>query len=110
MSQEHTHEGGDQMVKTIWRVFWLMLIITIIEIVGALLYPHSAPRIVLNIFFVVMSLMKAFYIVGTFMHLKFEVKHMIYTILIPTIFLVYALAILLAEGMSWHHLQAPMYK
>lgn len=100
-----THAHGNDMVKTIWKTFWIMLIVTILEIVGALIYPESAPRMVLNIFFIVMSLLKAFYIVGVFMHLKFEMKHLIITILLPTIFLIYTVIILLAEGQSWLNLQ-----
>ncbi len=100
-----THAQGNDMVKTIWRTFWIMLIVTIIEIVGALVYPPTAPRMILNVFFIVMSLLKAFYIVGVFMHLKFELKHMIITILVPTIFLIYAVVILLAEGQSWLNMQ-----
>ncbi len=102
-SDTHTH--GNDMVKTIWKTFWIMLIVTIIEIVGALVYPPTAPRMILNVFFIVMSLLKAFYIVGVFMHLKFELKHMIITILLPTIFLVYAVVILLTEGHSWLNMQ-----
>ncbi len=100
-----THAHGNEMVKTIWRTFWIMLIVTIIEIVGALVYPPTAPRMILNVFFIVMSLLKAFYIVGVFMHLKFEIKHLIITILVPTIFLIYAVIILLAEGQSWLNMQ-----
>lgn len=100
-----THAHGNDMVKTIWKTFWIMLIVTILEIVGALIYPETAPRMVLNIFFIVMSLLKAFYIVGVFMHLKFEMKHLIITILLPTIFLIYTVIILLAEGQSWLNLQ-----
>jgi cytochrome c oxidase subunit IV len=95
------HEQHGDMVKTIWRTFWIMLIVTIVEIIGALLYPHSMPRMVLNLFFIVMSLLKAFYIVGVFMHLKFERKALMTTILLPVIFLVYAVIVLLAEGDYW---------
>jgi cytochrome c oxidase subunit IV len=101
----NTHASGNDMVKTIWRTFWIMLIVTIIEIVGALLYPPTAPRMILNVFFIVMSLLKAFYIVGVFMHLKFELKHLIITILVPTIFLIYTVVILLTEGQSWLNMQ-----
>ena len=104
MSHDANAHSND-MVKTIWRTFWIMLIVTIIEIVGALIYPPTAPRLILNIFFIVMSLLKAFYIVGVFMHLKFEMKHLIITILVPTIFLLYAVVILLAEGQSWLNMQ-----
>ena len=107
-SNTNTHTGdhaahaehGD-MVKTIWRTFWIMLIVTIVEIIGALLYPETMPRMILNVFFIVMSLMKAYYIVAVFMHLKFERKALATTILLPVVFLVYAIAVLLVEGDYW---------
>jgi cytochrome c oxidase subunit 4 len=106
MSQEvHTEGESSNMVKTIWRTFWIMLIVTIIEITAALTYPYSANRLPLNIFFVIMSGVKAFYIVAVFMHLKFEIKYLIITVLLPTIFLMYTLIILLAEGNSWLNMQ-----
>src|SRR5687767_5336711 len=89
------HGAHGDMVKTIWRTFWIMLIVTIVEIVGALLYPESLPRLALNIFFIVMSLAKAYYIVAVFMHLKFERKALATTILLPIIFLVYAVIVML---------------
>ena len=78
-----------------------MLVVTIVEVVGAIIYPHDMSRTPLNIFFIVMSMIKAIYIVGTFMHLKFEVKHLIITILVPVILLLYTICIFLAEGTSW---------
>jgi cytochrome c oxidase subunit IV len=98
--EAHAEHHGD-MVKTIWRTFWIMLIVTIVEIIGALLYPHSMPRMPLNIFFIVMSLLKAYYIVAVFMHLKFEKKALATTILLPTLFLVYAIIVMLVEGDYW---------
>lgn len=86
-------EAHGNMVKVIWRTFWIMLIVTIVEIIGALTYPADINRMPLNIFFVVMSMIKAIYIVGTFMHLKFEVKHLIITVLIPVILLLYTVSI-----------------
>ncbi|MFM6938896.1 MAG: cytochrome C oxidase subunit IV family protein, partial [Aquirufa sp.] len=45
-----------------------------------------------------MTIVKAFYIVGEFMHLKHEVKSLIWMILIPTIFVVWLLTALIYEG------------
>ena len=95
------HEAHGDMVKTIWRTFWIMLIVTIVEVVGALIYPESMPRMILNVFFIVMSLLKAYYIVAVFMHLKFERKAMATTILLPVIFLLYAVVVMLVEGDYW---------
>jgi len=45
-----------------------------------------------------MTIVKAFYIVGEFMHLKHEVKSLIWAILIPTVFVVWLLVALIYEG------------
>ncbi len=100
-----TVADGNGMVKTIWRTFWILLIVTIVEVACALIYPASAPRMILNVFFIAMSLLKAIYIVGVFMHLKFEAKFLIMLVLLPTILLLYAVAIMLTEGNSWLNMQ-----
>jgi cytochrome c oxidase subunit IV len=45
-----------------------------------------------------MTIVKAFYILGEFMHLKHEVKSLIWAVLIPTIFVVWLLVALMFEG------------
>jgi cytochrome c oxidase subunit IV len=45
-----------------------------------------------------MTIVKAFYIVGEFMHLKHEVKSLIWAVLVPTIFVVWLLIALIYEG------------
>jgi cytochrome c oxidase subunit IV len=59
------------------------------------------PRIILNLFFIIMSLIKAFYIVAVFMHMKYERKAMQLTVLLPTLFLVWAIIAFLWEGGAW---------
>jgi len=101
-----TEHGQDfDMVKLIWRTFWILLIVTIVEVAAAITLTGVLPQMVLNVFYVLMSGAKAFYIVGTFMHLKFEKKYLSITILVPICFLMFALAVFLAEGESWHHMK-----
>jgi len=100
----HAHHGD--MVKLIWRTFWLLLIVTVGEVAIALLYEKTAvfswmPRLGLNAIFIIMTIFKAYYIVAVFMHLKFERKALMTTILLPLIFLVYAVVVLLVEGDYW---------
>lgn len=95
------HAPHGDMVKTIWKTFWIMLVITIVEIIIALVFTGSVPQLVLNFFYIVMSLAKAYYIVGVFMHLKFERKALATTILLPVIFLLYAVVVMLVEGNYW---------
>ncbi len=54
-----------------------------------------------NLLFVILTLVKAFYIVGIFMHLKDEVKRLAWTVLIPFIFIVWLIIGLLMEGNYW---------
>ncbi len=99
------HATGDEMVKMIWRTFRILLIVTVVEVVCAITLTGILPQIILNVFYILMSAAKAFYIVSIFMHLKFEVKYMMVTILVPMCFLLFALAVFLAEGTSWHHMK-----
>ncbi|MDZ7848838.1 MAG: cytochrome C oxidase subunit IV family protein [Owenweeksia sp.] len=59
----------------------------------------------LNIIFIVLTLVKAGYIVAEFMHLKYERTNLIWTILLPMVILIPYLAfILLMEGGYMHAL------
>ncbi|HZH37195.1 MAG TPA: cytochrome C oxidase subunit IV family protein [Flavisolibacter sp.] len=82
------HEPG-QGTKRIWKTFWLLLIITAIELaLGFVMYifDNSMPSwLVLFIkgVIIILSLAKAFYIVSIFMHLGDELRNMIMTIVVP---------------------------
>lgn len=97
----HVHEqdenAGAEQRKTIWRTFWILLIITALEFLIA--FTLHAGFLKTSIF-VVMTIVKAFFIVGEFMHLKHEVKSLIWTILIPCIFVLWLLVALIREGGS----------
>ncbi|TAH05454.1 MAG: hypothetical protein EAZ14_13375 [Runella slithyformis] len=81
----------------IWRTFWILLILTAIEFVVAFFVPAGGLKVAI---FVGMTIIKAFYIVGEFMHLKHEVKSLIWVILLPCIFVVWLLLALMMEGGS----------
>jgi cytochrome c oxidase subunit IV len=100
----HHHEpSGD--TKRIWRTFWLLLIITVIELgLGLVMYAWSLPSwIVLFIKGVIciLSLAKAFYIVAIFMHLGDEIKNMIMTIVVPLMLFIWFIAAFLWDGNSY---------
>ena len=79
----------------IWKTFWILLILTAIEFVIAFTMPANTLRVAI---FCGMTIVKAFYIVGEFMHLKHEVKSLIWAVLVPTIFVVWLLIALIYEG------------
>jgi cytochrome c oxidase subunit IV len=101
-THEHTGEHSKPDTKIIWRTFWILLIITALEFVFALAVFPYVPSLdfVKAPLFIIMTLVKAFYIVGEFMHLKAEVKTLIFSIVLPTLFIVWLVIALLAEGHS----------
>ena len=91
----HDEEYGKIARKKIWRVFWILLILTVLEFVVAFVVGRGMFR---NVTFILMTLVKAFYIVASFMHLKDEVKSLVMTILIPLTFVAWMVLAVLMEG------------
>lgn len=92
-------------VNAVWRATLYLSIITIIEVVMAYIYPKSMPRLLLNVFFIFASGLKAYFIVAEFMHVRYETRALAISILAPTGFLVWFLIAFLWEGSAWLHLR-----
>jgi cytochrome c oxidase subunit 4 len=82
----------------IWKTFWILVIITAAEFAIAFSMTSPGLRTIRNSIFIVMTILKAFFIVGEFMHLKHEVKSLIWTILVPSALLVWLVVALVTEG------------
>lgn len=99
---EHPAPGVIPPPKTkwIWKVFWIMLIITLVElVVGFKASDWSIDKTFLKFFFIGLTILKAYYIVFAFMHLKDENKPLKYSIIVPfTMFIVYLVYICITEG------------
>lgn len=98
---QHSEEEGKKTRKTLWRVFWYMLAITIVELVIGSMAPSQgwSGTLGLKILFIGLTILKAGYIVMAFMHLGHEVSFMKYAILLPyAIFMSYTIFIILDEG------------
>lgn len=94
------HAGMDK--KGIWRVFFILLALTALEFLIALGFVHHWGIIekgsVLNAIYIALTLVKAYFIVAYFMHLKFEKTGFIVCSTIGLLFIVYAIALILNEG------------
>jgi cytochrome c oxidase subunit IV len=101
MANVHTHDGpndgGAAQRKVIWKTFWILLILTALEFLIAFTVPHGTMKITI---FILMTFVKAWYIVGDFMHLKHEAKGLVWSIVLPMIFIVWLLVALVIEGTS----------
>jgi len=92
----------------IWRTFWILLIITCIELVVGMFvapqFPHST-KIWFNILYIIFTAAKAFYIIAEFMHLKHEIKNMIMTIAVPALLFIWFIGAFLWDGQSFKDLR-----
>ena len=100
MSHEHVSN-----TKRIWTVFGILSIITIVEVIFGILKPevlHMNNLLGLNLLnwlFIILTIVKAYYIVYAFMHMEGEKTSLRYAVIFPLIFLVvYLLFILLTEA------------
>ena len=86
-------------IKKLWMTALILLIITIIEFAVAFGIPHEYKDARVWIF-IGMTIIKAGYIVGEFMHLRYESKVLLWSILIPTVFIIWMLTAFIYEGMA----------
>lgn len=100
------HTGG---TKRLWQVFWLLSAVTIVELAMGYSMTKQAGWVDkssgLGMFFVgaivILSLAKAYYIVGVFMHLGSELKNFRLTIVVPLLLFVWFIIAFLWDGSSW---------
>ena len=91
-------------VKGIWKMFWYLLAITLVEVFIGMLYSHTWPKPLVIFIFLSLTLVKAGLIVAKFMHLGDEFKGFIVTVLIPLVLFVWFIIAFLADGHFWLHI------
>lgn len=104
---EHKH---DSSTRRIWKVFWILLVITIFEVIWGMQVSHHMPRWVNALFFLTLTLAKATYIVADFMHLRTEIKNLIRTIVIPLMLFIWFIIAFCWDGNSWENLRTKYHK
>ncbi len=98
---QHDEAHGKQIRSKLWKVFWLLLAITLLELfVG---FKATSWGLLgstfLKFFFIFFTLVKAGGIVLVFMHLIDETKFFRYAVLLPySVFILYLIFIVLVEG------------
>ena len=110
----HAHESN---VKRIWMVFGLLSVVTIIEVALGIIKPDALhlTKILgtspLNIIFLVLTVVKAYYITWYFMHMADEKKSLRRSVVWSAVFLIiYLSALLLIEGSYINDILAPLVK
>lgn len=99
------HHEPTGTTKRIWKTFWVLLVITTIETCLGLaihfLHFGEAVTLITKIVIILLTLLKAFYIVSIFMHLGDEIRNFIMTILVPLMLFIWFIIAFLWDGDSW---------
>ena len=98
----------------IWKIFWLLSVVTIIELCLGLGLAkhwygdpenHHAAILAVKGAMCILSLAKAFYIVSVFMHLGDEIRNLMMTIVVPLCLFIWFIAAFLWDGNSWKNMK-----
>ena len=116
--QGHLHWTEGEYVdgkKEAMRTILILSAVTIGEVGIAIAYDtfvgsEGAGKIVINLIMAVASVIKVFFIMGTFMHLKHEKKWFMITIFLPFAFLVWGIIAFCVEGSSWEGMRLLLNK
>jgi len=90
-----------KQVGRIWKVFWILLVVTITEVILGMFFSHQMPKALVAFFFLALTILKAGYIVAIFMHLGDEIKSFLITVLIPLTLFIWFIIAFLADGGFW---------
>src|SRR3954447_11962665 len=97
----HDNPGG---TKEIWRTFWILLVLTIVELIlGYIMIGVESHglRVGIKGVIIILMLAKAFYIVAYFMHLGSEIRNLVMTIIVPLALLIWGIIAFLYDGNSY---------
>jgi len=101
----HSHEPevtvlppDKERIKKLWTVAGILGVITFFEFIIAFAMHSGTLK---TSIFVVMTIIKAGYIVGEFMHLRHEVKVLMWSIVLPMVFIIWMLVAFVYEGMKF---------
>lgn len=91
--------------KELWKTFLILLGITIFDFI--LYFTMTSKDILMfrNIIFIFLGLVKAYFIVGAFMHLKHEKVNLALMIVVPMVFVIGLVMAMIYEGGAISHLR-----
>ena len=87
--------------KALIKVFWILLAITILDVILYFMMPIGTAR---NVIFIGLGVVKAAFIVYEFMHMRYEKQFLQRTIVWPMVFVIYLIVFLLVEADFLHGL------
>lgn len=104
------HVSYEESIKKVYQGLILLGVVTLIE-VGLSLFgkgyivggveDYKAVIYLVGLGLIVLSLYKAYFIIYEFMHMRYEVKGLALSVLLPTLLLIWAIIAFFQEGGSW---------
>lgn len=107
MAEHHSYE---ESIKKVYHGLLLLGAVTLVEVFLSLLgkgyviagaEDYQALIYIVGLGLIVLSLYKAYFIIYEFMHMRYEVKGLAMSVLLPTLLLIWALIAFFQEGDSW---------
>lgn len=97
------HLSYEDSIKGAYKGLLLLGVVTLAEVGVSLFFGPISPvtKVIAGLILIAMAAYKAFFIVGDFMHMKFEAKGLAMTVLLPLFLLVWAVIAFLQEAGSW---------
>jgi len=103
------HLNYEEGKKVVFRGFVLLGIVTLLEVMvalvgkGYIIHGFHLPRFIMYSLMIGMSLYKAYFIIFEFMHMRYEVPGLVRSVLMPTMLLIWAIIAFFYEGNTWYH-------
>lgn len=104
------HLSYEESIKKVYQGLILLGVVTLVE-VGLSLFgkgyivsgveDYKAIIYLVGLGLIVLSLYKAYFIIYEFMHMRYEVKGLALSVLLPTLLLIWAIIAFFQEGGSW---------
>lgn len=104
------HLSYEESKKKVFQGLVLLAVVTLVEVFVSLagkgyifgdIGGYAWVLYLVGLALIVLSLYKAYYIIYEFMHMRYEVKSLAMTVLLPTVLLVWAIIAFFQEGNSW---------
>ncbi len=103
VNARHSEEEGVKIRKNVYFVTVLLTLITVVEIIMGVYFKRNGTFTweAIKLTFIILTLIKAGYIVLEFMHLGGERRNLKYVVLLPyALFIMYLIFIGIYEGVS----------
>jgi cytochrome c oxidase subunit IV len=106
----------EESKKVVFKGLLLLAVVTLAEVLIALLgnghiiHGFTLPKLIMYPAMIGLSLYKAYFIVYEFMHMRYEIKGLAMSVLLPTLLLVWGIIAFLQEGSSWGSRRAQIHE